>query len=114
MNYQLPFQRGQRLLQLGNSDKPLLRPQIGSKVLPTVDIVSDFRQLLPLKDESWDGIFIDQEEIEPTGVLRVLKVGGYLVVVSPYDPTSTLREVGFRDVTVLPWANNTLICEARK
>jgi predicted SAM-dependent methyltransferase len=55
--YQLPFRQGQALLELGGGERPLIRPNLDVRALPTVDIVADFNQPLPIEDGTYDGLF---------------------------------------------------------
>lgn len=56
MTYALPFKPGQRLIELGGGANPRIRPNADVRPGPTVDVVCDFEQPLPLAPNSFDGV----------------------------------------------------------
>lgn len=52
----LPFKAGQRLLEVGGGENPLIRPNLDVRRLPTVDLVGDLSERWPVEDASYDGV----------------------------------------------------------
>jgi predicted SAM-dependent methyltransferase len=91
MSYSLPFRAGQKLIELGGGNRPLIRPNVDIRPGPTVDIVADLGKPLPLESETYDGVYSQYalEHIswrEVRGFLketyRVLRPGGRAVFVT--------------------------------
>ena len=56
--YRLPFRRGWKVIELGGGEAPIIRPNVDSRWLPTVDLPGvDFNWPLPIPSASWDGVF---------------------------------------------------------
>jgi SAM-dependent methyltransferase len=57
--YSLPFTPGTRVLELGGGDQPMIRPNMDSRRLPTVDIVHSLEDLpYPFPDNLCDGVLL--------------------------------------------------------
>jgi len=56
-NYLLPFKPGDKVLELGGGDRPQFHPNLDVREGPSVDIVCDLNEPLPIEQESYDGIF---------------------------------------------------------
>lgn len=93
MTYPLPFQPGQKLIELGGGEKPVIRPNVDARPLPTVDIVADIsKPPLPVESNTYDGVFCSYAlehvswRVVPAllaEVARILKPGGLAVFVVP-------------------------------
>lgn len=92
MSYTLPFRQGQALLELGGGEKPVIRPNLDCRALPTVDIVADLNQPLPIESATYDGVFcsyviehVSWRKVREfvTETARILKPGGVAVFVAP-------------------------------
>lgn len=55
--YELPFREGDKLIELGGGDRPLVRPNLDVRPGSAVDIVADFEKPLPLDSAAYDGIY---------------------------------------------------------
>lgn len=55
MSYTFPFTKN--VIELGGGDNPYFRPNVDVRSGPTVDVVADFNQPLPLTDNTYDGVF---------------------------------------------------------
>ena len=89
MSYTFPFTKN--VIELGGGDKPYFRPNLDVRPGPTVDIVADFNQPLPLNDGSYDGVFscyciehISWRKVRLflTEVFRILNDGGKAVFIT--------------------------------
>lgn len=95
-SYTLPFKPSDRVLELGGGNKPVFHPNLDIKPLPNVDIVANLERLLPIGDESYDGVYSAYaiEHISwrwvkrfVSEVHRILRLGGTAVFV-----TANLKE----------------------
>jgi len=91
LTYTLPFIQGQLVAELGGGDQPLFHPNVDVREMPTVDIVADLNEPLPLDNNTYDGIYCRfmLEHISwrsvPTffaDVYRVLAQGGRVVFIT--------------------------------
>lgn len=89
--YALPFKPGARVCELGGGERPLVRPNIDIRAMPTVDMVADFEKPLPMYTGEWDGVYsnfsiehISWKRVRGfiTEVHRILKPGGIAVFVT--------------------------------
>ncbi len=81
-----------KYVELGGGDNPQIRPNVDCRKGPKVDIVADFNQPLPFKDNEYDGAF-SQFALEHISwrnvpgflkeVLRILKPGAKFVCAIP-------------------------------
>lgn len=53
----LPFRNGSRIVELGGGETCVFRPNVDVRPGPTVDIVADFNNPLPIPDKSYDGVY---------------------------------------------------------
>ena len=53
----LPFKQGDRVIELGGGDNPLIRPNADVRASEFVDLVVDFNSPLPIPNTSFDGIY---------------------------------------------------------
>jgi predicted SAM-dependent methyltransferase len=98
INYSLPFQSGQKILELCGGAVPMFRPNMDIRQChdqngtPTVDIVADLCETFPIKDEEWDGVFssfgLEHVSFRKTAhvlseTLRILKPNGTAVFLVP-------------------------------
>ena len=91
--YHLPFTPGAHLLELGGGDKPMIRPNMDSRRLPTVDIVHSLADLpYPFPASLCDGILLKfaAEHISWKKVqamcdelYRITAPGGIVVLITP-------------------------------
>jgi predicted SAM-dependent methyltransferase len=91
MSYQLPFVAGQKIIELGGGENPAIRPNVDIRPGPSVDIVADFNDPLPMPTAEWDGIFccyviehISWRKVRQfiSEVYRILKPGGTVVFIT--------------------------------
>lgn len=98
MSYRLPFQQGQKVIELGGGAAPVFRPNVDVRYCNdaneqrTVDFTADFDKALPITSDEWDGLFCKFaiEHISWRNVrgfiaecYRILKSGGVAVMVAP-------------------------------
>lgn len=91
--YILPFKAGQKILEIGGGENPVLRPNLDFRRIPTVDIVHDLEQFpYPIADGEYEGVFAKFviEHITWRKVAdfvkelhRIIKPGGRAVLISP-------------------------------
>ncbi len=89
---------GQTAIELGGGENPLVRPNcdirwcVDANGNPTVDFLADFNEVLPIKDEDFDGVFsrfaiehISWQKVKLfiSEIYRILKPGGKAVIVAP-------------------------------
>ena len=55
--YNLPFENGSRIIEIGGGRNPFFRPNLDVRAEPEVDIVADINENLPLESNGWDGVF---------------------------------------------------------
>jgi predicted SAM-dependent methyltransferase len=91
MGYTLPFNSGQSLIELGGGSAPVLRPNLDVRPGPSVDIVADLSEKLPLETDAYDGVYcsyalehVSWRKVPAflSEVARVLKPGGRAVFVT--------------------------------
>ena len=91
MTYTLPFRQGDRVLEVGGGERPFFHPNLDIRAIPTVDIVADISQGLPLEDSSFDGLFAQYflEHVSwrkmrdvVSEIHRILKPNGIAVLVT--------------------------------
>lgn len=89
--YSLPFKPGDKLIELGGGTHPLVHPNVDCQQLPTVDIVADLEEPLPMENDSYDGVFSQflMEHLRLTRVrgfisevYRILKPEGIAVIIT--------------------------------
>jgi len=89
--YKLPFKPGDKIIELGGGNNPFSHPNVDFRQLPTVDIVADLEEPLPLENDSYDGIFSHflMEHLRLTKVrgfisevYRILKPGGIAIIIT--------------------------------
>jgi predicted SAM-dependent methyltransferase len=56
-NYMLPFQKGEKIIELGGGTVPMFRPNLDVRAAENVDIVANFEEPLPIEDGEYDGVF---------------------------------------------------------
>lgn len=56
MNYGFPFGPDDVVIELGGGNKPYFRPNLDVRSGENIDIVADFNEPLPLKDNQYDGV----------------------------------------------------------
>jgi predicted SAM-dependent methyltransferase len=87
-----PFTPDMKVLEVGGGDKPLYRPNLDVRKLPTVDLVCDLAQAWPVKDGEYDGVFskFAMEHVSwrkvrhfAAELCRVLKPAGTAFVIIP-------------------------------
>lgn len=110
MMYSLPFGNNDNIIELGGGDTPIIRPNLDFRPGPTVDIVGDLSEELPLDDEIYDGVYCSYA-IEHVSwrkvrsfineVYRILKHGGKAVFV-----TANLKEQARRLIETEEWSDN--------
>lgn len=113
MTYNLPFTQGQKLLEIGGGNVPIIRPNLDIRKEPNVDIVADISKPLPIKDNELDGVFskfaiehISWKQIRAfiKEVYRILKPGGQAVFI-----TANLLEQA-RILTEVPNFEDNWVC----
>ena len=89
--YSLPFKPGQRVCELGGGDRPIFRPNVDVRPMPTVDLVADFEKPLPMYTGEWDGVMghfciehLSWKKVRGfiSEVHRILRPGGIAVFVT--------------------------------
>lgn len=55
--YNLPFEQGSKIIEIGGGRNPFFRPNLDVRAEPEVDIVADINETLPLDSDSFDGVF---------------------------------------------------------
>lgn len=87
----IPFQQGQRVLEVGGGEKPLFHPNLDVRQVTGVDIVADLNGKWPVPDAEYDGVYSSYciEHISwrnvPAFVMelcRVLRPGGVAFLVT--------------------------------
>lgn len=90
-NYLLPFKPSNKVLELGGGDRPQFHPNLDIREGPSVDIVADLNEPLPIDSESYDGVFSQflMEHLRLSKVRgfisevhRILKPGGTAVIIT--------------------------------
>jgi predicted SAM-dependent methyltransferase len=111
VSYTLPFQQGQKLIELGGGAQPIVHPNVDVRQCydtenrPTVDFMADFNKPLPITSDEWDGLFakfvlehVSWREVRGfiTEIHRILKTGGTAVLVVPnlLEQARKLVEIG--------------------
>jgi len=87
----IPFTKEMAVLEVGGGDKPIFRPNLDVRRLPSVDVVADLSQPWPVPDAAYDGVYsayvlehVSWRQV-PTFIaelIRVLKPGGTAFVVT--------------------------------
>jgi predicted SAM-dependent methyltransferase len=89
--YSMPFRPGAQVVELGGGDTPQFRPNVDVRPMPTVDLVADLNQPIPLEGNQFDGVFsmyaIEHVSWRSVRTLvaesfRLLKPGGSVVFVT--------------------------------
>lgn len=57
MSYTFPFNQNDKVIELGGGNRPYFRPNLDVRSGENIDIVADFNEPLPLKDNDYDGVF---------------------------------------------------------
>ena len=57
MTYTLPFTPQQKVIELGGGNRPYFRPNLDVRSGENIDIVADFNEVLPLKNDEYEGVF---------------------------------------------------------
>jgi ubiquinone/menaquinone biosynthesis C-methylase UbiE len=92
VSYQLPFQQGQKIIELGGGDRPIVRPNVDYRPGPNTDFTADFAKPLPITSDEWEGVFskfaiehISWRDVRGfiSEVYRILKLGGVAVIIAP-------------------------------
>lgn len=91
MSYATPWKAGAAVIELGGGDRPAFRPNVDSRPMPTVDVVADLGQRLPLEADQYDGVFshyaiehVSWRQVRTliAEAFRILKPGGTAVFVT--------------------------------
>lgn len=78
-------------MELAGGEHPLFHPNVDVRPLPTVDVVADLTEPLPLDTEAWDGLYaafllehLPMQQVRPflAEVHRVLVPGGAAVFIT--------------------------------
>lgn len=110
--YHLPFSESMRIVELGGGDNPRFRPNVDVRPGPTVDIVTDLNEPLPLEDKSFDALYscyafehVSWRSIKRLmgEAFRILKPGGLAVLILP-----NLLEQARRLVNKEEWEENDI------
>lgn len=113
MAYSLPFKSEDKVLEVGGGDKPVFRPNLDCRQMPTVDIVADLNEAWPIEAESYDGVFgmyiiehISWRKVKNfiNQIHSVLKPGGIAVLI-----TANFLEQCRKMVETPEW-NDDLVC----
>lgn len=109
----LPWKQGQKVIELGGGENPLIRPNVDSRWVKECDLVADLNYPIPLNSGEWDGVFcrFAVEHLSWRNVrtvlsemYRLLKPGGIAVII-----TANLLEQARKLVETEEW-NDDLIC----
>lgn len=83
---------GQRVCELGGGENPQLHPNVDCRAMPSVDIVADLEEPLPLPSNEFDFV-LSKFVIEHMSwrkvkgfigqIHRILKVGGKVCIIAP-------------------------------
>jgi len=112
--YSLPFKPNDKVLEVGGGDRPQFHPNIDIREGPSVDIVADLNEPLPVEAESYDGVFgmyiiehISWRRVRQfiSEAHRVLRPGGVTVQI-----TANLLEQAKQLVETAEWKDN-LVCQ---
>jgi predicted SAM-dependent methyltransferase len=91
MPYSLPYQAGQKIVELGGGDRPAFHPNVDVRAGAVVDVVADLGEPLPLPSEGYDGVYSSYalEHVswrKVRGLIsetaRILKPGGRAVFIT--------------------------------
>ena len=114
MSYTFPFKQGDTVIELGGGDKPSFRPNVDIRPGPTVDLVADLNNPLPLPDNAYNGVFssYNLEHMSWRKVRgymkechRILAPGGSAVFV-----TANLLEQAKFILSKDEWTDNEVCC----
>lgn len=108
------FNPTDKVLEIGGGDRPVYRPNLDIRKLPTVDIVADLNERFPVEDASFDGVYsayliehISWRKVRHfiSEMHRVLKPGGKTFIV-----TANLLEQCRLLVNTPVWSDNEVCC----
>lgn len=114
MSYSFPFKPNEAIIELGGGDNPVFRPNVDIRPGPTVDLVADLNNPLPLPDKAYNGVFssYNLEHMSWRKVrsyikecCRILAPGGSAVFI-----TANLLEQAKFILSKEEWTDNEVCC----